>query len=97
MRTLIVGAGGYLGAAVAGHLAAAGHQVAALARSPERAAEFAARGYATVIGDLPQLADLKATLAAFDAIVLAGAIAFEQEWDVAEALLSALAGSPRLS
>jgi nucleoside-diphosphate-sugar epimerase len=90
VRTLIVGAGGYVGAAVARNLAAAGHQVAALARDEHRAADFAARGYVPLVGDLPRLAELRPALADFDAIVLAAAIPFEQEWGVADALLEAL-------
>src|SRR5579859_1766560 len=93
MRVLIAGAGGYLGGALARAFAGAGHQVAALARSEDRARAFAAQGLEPVLGDLDGLAALRGELAAMDAIVLAAAIPFNQEWGVADALIGSLEGS----
>ncbi len=50
-RILIVGCG-YVGARVAARLHAAGHHVLAMTRSAQRAAEFSARGWNPVIGDV---------------------------------------------
>jgi nucleoside-diphosphate-sugar epimerase len=93
MRVFIVGAGGYLGGALARALSEDGHPVAALARDEDRARAFAAQGLEPVMGDLAGLPDLRGVLAGFDAIILAAAIPFDQEWGVAEALIGALEGS----
>ncbi len=50
-RKLIVGCG-YLGARVAALWEAAGHQILALTRSSDRAAEWQARGWTSLLGDL---------------------------------------------
>ena len=44
MRTLIIGANGYIGSAVARRLRECGHEVAGLARNEERAGKLAAAG-----------------------------------------------------
>lgn len=54
MRTLMLGATGDIGGAVADRLAAAGHEVLALARSEAAEAALDARGFLTVSGDLRQ-------------------------------------------
>ncbi|MDB5479938.1 MAG: hypothetical protein JWO83_991 [Caulobacteraceae bacterium] len=93
MRVFIAGAGGYLGNALARACSAAGHKVAALARGKDKAKAFAAQGLEPIVGDLARLAELRGKLAAMDAIVLAAAIPFDQEWGVADALIGALEGS----
>jgi nucleoside-diphosphate-sugar epimerase len=93
MRVFIVGAGGYLGGALARSFTAAGHRVAVLARGEDKATAFAARGLEPILGDLNDLAALRVRLAAMDAIVLAAAIPFDQEWGVADALIGAIEGS----
>jgi nucleoside-diphosphate-sugar epimerase len=95
MRVFIAGAGGYLGSALARAFTAAGHRVAALARNNEKAAAFAADGLEPIVGDLATLGALRGQLAAMDAIVLAAAIPFDQEWEVADVLIGALEGSEK--
>jgi nucleoside-diphosphate-sugar epimerase len=93
MRVFIAGAGGYLGGALARAFAAAGHRVAALARGEDKARVFAAQGLEPILGDLDDIGVLRDRLAGMDAIVLAAAIPFDQEWGVADALIGALEGS----
>ena len=93
MRVFIAGAGGYLGAAIARNLLARGHRVAALARDADRATAFASQGLEPVAGDLSRLAELRSVLSGMDAIVLAAAIPFDQEWATADALIGAIEGS----
>ena len=93
MRVFIAGAGGYLGGALARAFVGAGHEVAALARGEDKARAFAAQGLEPVLGDLDNLGALRGQLAGMDAIVLAAAIPFDQEWGVADALIGALEGS----
>ncbi|MGH9661132.1 MAG: NAD-dependent epimerase/dehydratase family protein [Bryobacteraceae bacterium] len=52
MKVFVTGATGYIGSAVAGALAAAGHVVVGLARSEKKAREVEARGLFSHIGDL---------------------------------------------
>ena len=92
MRVFIVGAGGYLCDALARSFLRAGHTVAALARDGAKAEAFSREGLQPVAGQLDDLRSL-AGLADMDAIVLAAAIPFAQEWSVADALIGALEGS----
>lgn len=92
MRVLIAGAGGYLGAAVARRLTAAGHDVLALARDKEKADAFAARKLTPVAGDLGDGSFADAAMAA-DAVVFCAAIPFDQEWPSIQPVLDRMAGS----
>lgn len=93
MRVLLFGAGGYLGGAIGRALTAAGHEVAAVARDPARAAAFAQQGLTPVAGDLDDLTALRPHLERAEAVVFASAIPFDREWPVASGLIDALAGS----
>jgi nucleoside-diphosphate-sugar epimerase len=93
MRIFIVGAGGYLGEALAGAFLRAGHAVAALSRDADKARGFSAMGLEPVAGQLSDLPSMGSTIASMDAIVLAAAIPFDQEWSVADPLIGALQGS----
>ncbi|GAA1677283.1 hypothetical protein GCM10009733_087720 [Nonomuraea maheshkhaliensis] len=53
MNVLVIGATGFVGGAVARHLAAQGHTVTGLARTGEAAAPLAAQGITPLSGDLP--------------------------------------------
>ena len=64
MKTLVIGASGYIGSVVAQTLAARGHEVVALNRSGE-----AAGPYETRTGDLTDPASLAAAAADVDAVV----------------------------
>ena len=52
MKIFCTGASGYIGGSVAAHLVAAGHQVAGLVRSPEKADAVRARGIEPLLGTL---------------------------------------------
>ena len=92
MRVFIIGAGGYLGGALARRLAAAGHEISVLARGEAKSAAFAALGYRPVPGDLDHIEDMRGAFAEVDAVILAAAIPLDQEWAVADALIGALEG-----
>ena len=73
MRVFVLGAGGYLGGAVAARLAGAGHEVHGLVRSDLAAAALAARGVRPVRGDIQQHAGYAAALRNADLVVHAAA------------------------
>ncbi len=93
MQILILGAGGYLGGALARKFLSDGHRVAALARGADKAKGFARLGLEPLTGGLDDLISLRDAIAAMDAVVLAAAIPFDQEWPVADSLIAALEGS----
>ena len=95
MRIFIVGAGGYLGEALANSFLSAGHAVAALARDADKAEAFSRKGLQPVEGQLADLRSLTAQVSEMDAVVLAAAIPFDQEWSVADALIGALEDSDK--
>jgi len=69
MRVLVVGATGLVGRAAVGYLLADGHQVVALARGEERAAQVRALGAAPAPGDLLDAASVRAAAAGCDAVI----------------------------
>ncbi|MBX6383056.1 MAG: NAD-dependent epimerase/dehydratase family protein [Microbispora sp.] len=69
MRIFITGASGYVGAVVAEHLAGAGHEVVALARSDEARRRVEALGAKAVPGSLRDLEVLRGAAAAAEAVV----------------------------
>lgn len=100
MRVLVLGGTGSIGSAVARNLAAAGHQVCALARSPESAERLLEAGVEPVAGDLatPGLWT-GAVVPEIDAVVHA-ACTFDDDMgrvdsDLLDALLPALAATGR--
>ena len=97
MKVFITGATGYIGGAVAGALADAGHQVHALAHRPGAAEEIGARGWTPVEGGLRQGASLERAAAAADAVVHAAntndADAAEADRIAVDACLAALHGT----
>ena len=74
MRILITGATGYIGSAVARAAAAAGHEVLALAHTPELMQQAEAMGYRPLAGDLTQLSRLTAHVGVADAVVHAAIV-----------------------
>lgn len=92
MRVLVTGATGLIGGSVAARLAAAGHQVVGLVRSPEGARDLRARGIEPLPGTLADLDLLAEAAATADAVVNA---ADTYDPYVVEALLPALAGTGR--
>ncbi|MGM1062899.1 NAD-dependent epimerase/dehydratase family protein [Saccharothrix sp. Mg75] len=69
MKVFITGASGYVGGVVAEHLLAAGHHVAALARSDRAAERVGALGAEVVRGGLADLDVLRDAAAGADAVV----------------------------
>ena len=90
MKIFCTGASGYIGGSVAAHLVAAGHQVAGLVRSPEKADAVRARGVEPVLGTLDD-ADILVRAAQAADVVLNAASADHKGSVVA--MLDALAGS----
>ncbi|MDX2235615.1 MAG: SDR family oxidoreductase [Hyphomonadaceae bacterium] len=69
MRIFVTGASGFVGAAVVDDLLGAGHRVTGLVRTPQAAAQLAAKGAASVLGGLDDLDRLRAAAAEADAVV----------------------------
>ena len=90
MKVFCTGASGYIGGSVAAHLAAAGHQVAGLVRSPEKADAVRSFGIEPVMGTLDDDEILSRAAQAADVVVNA---ASADHRGAVVALLDALAGS----
>jgi nucleoside-diphosphate-sugar epimerase len=69
MRVFLTSATGYVGAAVAAHLQARGHAIAALARSSRSEERLRARGFRPVPGNLAAIANYRDEVETADAIV----------------------------
>ena len=92
MRVFVTGAAGYIGGSVAAGLIEAGHRVAGLVRSEQRAEAVRARGIEPVLGELDDAALLAEQAGAADAVVNA---AHADHRGSVEALLSGLKGSDK--
>src|SRR5690349_1069155 len=90
MKIFCTGASGYIGGSVAAHLAAAGHQVAGLVRSEEKADAVRAFGIEPVMGTLDNAQILASAARAADVVINA---ASADHSGAVIALLDALAGS----
>jgi nucleoside-diphosphate-sugar epimerase len=90
MRILLTGASGYIGGTVAAALLAAGHRVAGLVRSEERASQVRALGVEPVLGTLSDAAVLAKAARSADAVINA---ANADDRGAVEALLAAIEGS----
>ena len=90
MKVFCTGASGYIGGSVAAHLAAAGHRVTGLVRSPEKADRVRAYGIEPLLGTLDDAEIL--VRAAQAAEIVVNAASADHRGAVA-ALLGALAGS----
>ena len=96
MRIFVTGASGYIGHAVTGELAAAGHEVTGLVRGNEKAELMRRLGARAVIGDIADPATYHDHAAEHDAIVhtafdMSGAIDGDRR--AVETLLAAAGGS----
>ena len=90
MNIFVTGATGYIGGSVAAHLAAAGHRVSGLVRSPAKADTVRALGVRPVLGTLDDKDALAQAAQSADAVINA---ASADHKGAAVALLGALAGS----
>src|SRR5919205_368776 len=90
MKIFCTGASGYIGGSVAAHLAAAGHQVTGLVRSPEKTKAVRAFGIEPVIGTLDDGEILAQAARAADVVVNA---ASADHKGAVVALLDALTGT----
>jgi nucleoside-diphosphate-sugar epimerase len=94
MRIFLTSATGYIGSAVADRIRAAGHQLTALARSDESAAELQSKGIQPVRGDFSDPKRVASAARAADGVINL-ATTFDPKIDVPaiDAILDALAGS----
>ena len=90
MKILVIGATGYIGGSVAARLIGAGHEVAGLVRSPEKAARLRSLGIAPVTASLADLGRIAEAAKSADAVINA---ADADNSLVAHAILDAIAGS----
>ncbi|WP_319448735.1 MULTISPECIES: NAD-dependent epimerase/dehydratase family protein [unclassified Mycobacterium] len=95
MKTLVVGATGYLGSAIARNLNLHGAETYGLARSPEKSAQLTAAGVRPFDGGLDDIGQRKALVEPFDVIVLAAAMPFDLEYEVVSSLVDLCRGSRR--
>jgi nucleoside-diphosphate-sugar epimerase len=93
MNVFVTGATGYIGGSVAAHLAAAGHRVSGLVRSPAKADAVRALGIRPVLGTLDDKDALAQAAQSADVVINA---ASADHKGAAVALLGALAGSDKL-
>jgi len=91
VKAFVIGATGFIGGAVARHLAEAGHVVSGLARSEARAAQLRRSGINPVVGDLEcTLGNVVSAATGVEVIIFVPQVRPETEFRGVSALLSAL-------
>ena len=96
MKTLVLGATGFIGGNVARHLRDEGHDVTGIARSDASAAKLTSEGITPLIGDLETGLDaIVARARDFDAVIFAPQLLLEPEHEAVSALLDALEGTDK--
>jgi nucleoside-diphosphate-sugar epimerase len=90
---LIIGSGGYIGAACASAMRAAGHEVSGLARDAGVAARLQGDGYGVLPGDLSDIGRLARDILEFDAVLYTPRVTFAEEKVALMPLVEALEGT----
>jgi nucleoside-diphosphate-sugar epimerase len=91
VKTLVIGASGYVGGRVVRAFSINGHDVSGLVRSDTAAAKAVDAGAAVIRGDLRDLDSLAPHLAATDCVVFAPMVSFRTEQRAIEMLLDRMA------
>ncbi|WP_242128718.1 NAD-dependent epimerase/dehydratase family protein [Sphingobium sp. Sx8-8] len=87
MRALVIGATGYVGSHIALALRDRGYEVSGLARTEANEQRLTERGFGAVSGSFDRLADIGRTAGAYDVVVMAAMVPFEQEREAMIALV----------
>lgn len=95
MKTLVIGATGYIGSRIAQTFRSHGSDVYGLARSEKSRDALSAVGVTPVFGDLNAIEQLKSQLDGFEVIIFAALIPFEDEQQVLRSLVSSYRGAGR--
>jgi nucleoside-diphosphate-sugar epimerase len=93
VRTLVIGATGYVGRSIVRRLRELGHEVSGLARSDKARAKLAEAGAGAIDGDVTDPASIIPQLGSFDAIIYTAQTDIPTERRAVEALVGALKGS----
>ncbi|MEL4887275.1 NAD-dependent epimerase/dehydratase family protein [Pectobacterium betavasculorum] len=91
MKTLVIGATGYVGSAICRTFAKNGATVTGLARSDANERDLAAAGVESVRATLAAGAELTALVADFDTVVFTPLLALEAEKDIVDAIIRGMA------
>lgn len=87
MKALVIGAAGFVGAAICRKFLARGYEVTGLARNSESRAKLVAAGVVPHLGDMADLEDLKRLAGGFDIVVMSVHHARELELAVISAII----------
>ncbi len=93
MKTLVIGASGYVGGRVVRAFKAAGHEVSGLARSDAAAARVSEAGARVITGDLDDLDALRPHVEATDCVIFTPMVEYATERRAIEVLIEVMAGS----
>ena len=95
MEVLVVGATGYVGAAISEAIGGAGHKVVGLARSEDSAEELKDRGFEAAMGDLREPESLVEAVREAEAVVYAAAPEGQDAAEVDRGAVGAILGELR--
>lgn len=95
MKTVVLGANGYIGSAVVGQLVAAGHETTGLVRSSAAAAGVKAAGAQALIGDATDHEFVTTAIHSADAVVMCAQLLLEPERHLVDTILGQLEGTGR--
>lgn len=95
MKTLIIGATGYVGSAIAKDIRARGHEPWGLSRSDANRQKLEATGVSSIDGTLDNMPRLQEQVRDFETIIFVPMIPFEDEAKILSGLIDACRGSDR--